>query len=205
MIRRILVLSVLSALLAACGGAKAENAKHAEKAENAEKAGKAEGTMQGRWWAWAAAEPEATNPVSDLSGEDCARNQTADVWFLAGTFGLEAQRRCSVPAGRPIVLPAVNKFDVKPSGCADFMRSVTGSVELDGVSVPLDRIDGESIAFEAAADNALGTERGPVRATGCGLWARMSQVSPGTHQLRIRGGSGSFAVAVDYTLEVSAH
>src|SRR5262245_25784902 len=61
--------------------------------------------MQGRWWSWAATEPEDTNPVADATGKFCDRNQPDDIWFLAGTFGGKAQRRCSVPADRLIVVP----------------------------------------------------------------------------------------------------
>ncbi len=55
------------------------------------------------WWQWCSAEPDDTNPVADMTGEICDKNQTdSDVWFLAGTFGGEAERTCIIPAGKAI-------------------------------------------------------------------------------------------------------
>ncbi|MBV6699046.1 hypothetical protein [Kitasatospora aureofaciens] len=36
----------------------------------------------------------------------------------------------------------------------------------------------------------------------CGLWVRLDPLAPGSHELAIRGESGSFSTAVDYRLEV---
>ena len=56
--------------------------------------------LQRRWWTWAASEPERVgNPVADQDGSSCGRNQPRDVWFLAGFFGGQVERTCSVPGG----------------------------------------------------------------------------------------------------------
>lgn len=47
--------------------------------------------------------------MTDKTGRFCDRNQTnAQIWFLAGTFGGEAKRRCSVSSGRAILFPVIN-------------------------------------------------------------------------------------------------
>jgi hypothetical protein len=158
-------------------------------------------TMQSRWWAWAAAERHGTDPVSDSTGEDCGRNQPTDMWFFAGTFGGEVTRRCSVPSGRPVVVPAVNYYTTE-GDCDEIMRAASGSVELDGVARQLDRIEAEPVEFEGVAGNAVSNGRERIRATGCGLWARIPDLSSGTHQLRIRGRFGEISVGVDYVLDV---
>lgn len=81
--------------------------------------------LQGRWWTWAASEPDATNPVADTDGSACGRNQPHDVWFLAGTFGGQVKRACEVPSGRPIAAPVVNTFG-DPQNCEAFMSSAQG-------------------------------------------------------------------------------
>src|SRR6266511_3225829 len=43
--------------------------------------------LSARWWQWAVIEPNATSPLTDTTGEDQSRNQSGDVWFLAGTLG----------------------------------------------------------------------------------------------------------------------
>lgn len=158
---------------------------------------------QGRWWAWAAAEPEGRDPVSDPTGAHCGRNQPTGVWFLAGTFGGEVERRCAVPAGRPLLAPAVNRFSESASDCADFMATATGEVLVDDTPVTLDRVAGDRIEFTGVAGNAIGTGTDRVRATACGLWARVPGLPAGTHRVRISGHADGIDTAVDYTLEVS--
>jgi hypothetical protein len=61
------------------------------------------------WWKWCYSKPYDANSVSDNTGELCSKNQRyTDVWFLAGTFGGNAQRECKIPYGRSIFFPIVN-------------------------------------------------------------------------------------------------
>jgi hypothetical protein len=159
-------------------------------------------SLQSRWWAWAAAEPTGTNPVVDRTGEFCARNQPRDLWFLAGTFDGEVSRRCVLPGDRPIVLPVVNLYSDSSRDCADFMRSAGGELTLDGQTLPVERIDGESLVFNVAGRNVFEMAAGTVHVTGCGLWARIPTLSPGPHRLTLRGQSGDFMTRVNYTLDV---
>jgi hypothetical protein len=167
-------------------------------------AAEAPGAYQGRWWTWAATEPEATNPVADRTGQHCARNQPDDVWFLAGTFGGSVKRTCRVPAGRRIVAPLVNLVAGSSADCADFMADARGSAALDGTKLKPERRAGDDVLVDAAAGNALGFETGRVSGTACGLWVRFGPLPAGKHTLKIRGAAADFAVAVDYTLRVDA-
>jgi hypothetical protein len=158
--------------------------------------------IQGAWWSWAATEPVESNPVADDTGEFCDRNQPDDAWFLAGTFGGEARRHCAVPQGRPIIAPIINLYSGDPADCADFMRSADGSAKLDGAALPVERFAGDPIVVEGVAGNAVGAQPGRHEALGCGLWVRISSITPGEHTLRIRGSAGDFRVSVDYDLTV---
>ncbi len=191
-----ILLALATSMLAACGtGSPAADPSTAA-------ASPAAATMQGRWWTWAASEPTATNPVADATGEFCTRNQPADVWFLAGTFGTRAQRRCTVPQGRPIVVPVLNLFGDR-SDCAAFMAAARGTAELDGTGLALEKFTDERIEVTAVAGNALGQDAGTFPAIGCGIWARIPPPAAGTHQLRVRGTSGDFEVSIDYDLTVA--
>jgi hypothetical protein len=55
--------------------------------------------LAARWVRWVAGVGPLRNPVADGTGEHAAIDQPDDVWFLAGTFGGEVERRCSIPAG----------------------------------------------------------------------------------------------------------
>lgn len=159
--------------------------------------------LQGRWWSWAATEPERTNPVADRNGRLCDRNQPRDVWFLAGTFGGFAKRACVVPEGRPIAFPVVNYSGTKVD-CADFMKDARGSVILDGRSVEPERRAADAIRVRSARGNAVTGEAGRLNTTGCGLWVQLPPLPSGTHTLYVLGAARDFSTGVLYTLTVPA-
>jgi hypothetical protein len=183
--------AVVLAALVGCG--RAESSQESLSSED----------LQSRWWTWASAEPERTNPVADQDGGACGRNQSKDVWFLAGTFGTQVKRTCSVPRGTPLAFPLVNRIG-EPADCADFMRTAEGSAVLDGKEVDSDAHQGDRIAVRSVADNPVTATEGQFTTTGCGLWAQLPPLEPGRHTLTIRGRSGDFTVGVDYTLTVDA-
>ena len=71
--------------------------------------GKTYGNWGAAWWTWAAGIPKAENPVFDLTGEFCHVGQEGPVWFLAGTFGGNATRTCTVPKGKALLIPMLNQ------------------------------------------------------------------------------------------------
>lgn len=159
--------------------------------------------LQSRWWTWASSEPEGTNPVADEDGSECGRNQPQEVWFLAGTFGTQAKRTCSVPDGVPLAFPLVNRVG-DPTDCADFMSEAKGSAVLDGEPVKAQTLRGEPITVRGVADNPVTGRGGTFSTMGCGLWVQLSPLQPGNHTLTIRGQVADFAVGVDYSLTVDA-
>ncbi|WP_281157109.1 signal protein [Streptomyces sp. HYC2] len=160
-------------------------------------------TLQSRWWTWALSEPESTNPVADQDGSACKRNQPRDVWFLAGTFGTQAERTCNVPHGVRLAFPLVNLIG-RPVDCAVFMSAAEGSAVLDGRELEVDTHPGETISARSVAGNPFTSTRGHFTTTGCGLWGQVPPLGPGKHTLTIRGRSGDFSVSVNYTLTVDA-
>jgi hypothetical protein len=159
--------------------------------------------LQAKWWTWAASSPENRNPVVDDTGQWCGENQPEDVWFFAGTFGGAVNRRCPVPAGRPLAGPALNLASTD-ANCAAFMEAAKGSVTLDGQLVELRRIAPVAITYQAAKDNVVGQREGRVAAQGCGLWAWIPPLKPGEHELVVKGASGGFSTSARYLLTVSS-
>jgi hypothetical protein len=70
--------------------------------------GKTYGEWSAAWWQWAASFPSDMNPLTDETGEFCDLGQSGPVWFLAGTLGGEAERSCTIPAGKALFYPLVN-------------------------------------------------------------------------------------------------
>lgn len=196
--------AVLLVVLAGCGPRTADRPEGAAgSGSEAAHARDSAAELQGRWWTWAASEPEATNPVADTDGSMCGRHQPRDVWFLAGTFGGQVKRDCRVALGRPIVVPVINAHGDRQS-CADFMRDAQGTVVLDGEPVKPEAHEGDDIVVEGAPGNAVTGEEGVFTTTGCGLWVEVPPLDPGVHSLVIRGRSGDFSTGVDYALTVAA-
>ncbi|RJL33318.1 signal protein [Bailinhaonella thermotolerans] len=157
--------------------------------------------VQGRWWTWAASEAEGTNPVADETGEFCARNQPSDVWFLAGTFGGPAKRKCTVPAGRPLVFPLVNRIADKDA-CDGFMAGARGSASLDGKPLESEPIVTEKAQVTSVAGNPVTEAAGTETYYACGIWVRLAPPSPGKHTLTFKGNAEDFEADVEYTLTV---
>ena len=63
------------------------------------------------WWKWFHSMPSERNPALDSTGEfwNTAQNQPY-VWFLAGTLGGSAIRRCEMPYGKAIFFPIVTSI-----------------------------------------------------------------------------------------------
>ncbi|MBE1537703.1 signal protein [Actinomadura algeriensis] len=160
------------------------------------------GELQSAWWSWAAGAPTGTNPVEDATGAHCRIGQpSSGIWFLAGTFGGSVKRRCTVPRGRALVVPAVNSTGSE-GDCAAFMEGAAGSVKLDGKQVGLERWPAVPITMKGVADNPVTLTEGTIETYGCGVWALIPSMPPGTHTVSIRGSSGDFRVSADYGLTV---
>jgi hypothetical protein len=149
------------------------------------------GEWAARWWQWALSIPAADNPVLD---GPCATSQDGDVFFLAGNFGGDSTRTCTVPSGKALFFPVVN-FICYPSpenpdeGCstpateAELTTCAQGGI--DGVPTTMSVIvDGQELddpaayvatssqfSWTAPADEAdyLFPGIGPITANTCGI------------------------------------
>ena len=201
------LMTMVLAALVGCGGSPAEGSEDstapASGAPSSAQARLSPEDLQSRWWTWAMSEPERTNPVADEDGSECERNQPQDTWFLAGTFGTQAERTCSIPAGVPVAFPLVNQMGT-PVDCAAFMSTAKGSAVLDGKKVDSETFRGETISVQGVADNPVTGTGERFTATGCGLWVQLPPLKSGKHTLTIRGQAQDFSVGVDYSLTVDA-
>jgi hypothetical protein len=185
------------------------------------------GEWTAKWWQWAHSIPTENNPQLDETGEDCAQsqNQTGPVWFLAGTGGGSAERTCTVPAGKAILIPIINAAYLRTAGeTEEEMR--TGAKEwIDTVTTLEASINGTSLQdiwnyrvqspfFNDTLpnDNVLGEPEGTYLATSDGYWVFLEPLPPGQHEIRLHGAiidptaispTPSFETAVTYHLIVS--
>lgn len=161
--------------------------------------------LAARWVQWVAAAGPLKNPVADETGEHAAVNQPDDVWFLAGSYGEQLQRRCVVPPGRDLFLPAFNMWHAGADGPPPIMERASGTVVVDGTLLEPDVI-ATPVPFTVAGARLNGVTRSKraVPTTVWGLWKLIPALAPGEHQVRAAGGDGyGFRVDVTYQLTVS--
>ena len=176
--------------------------------------GKSYGEWQGEWWRWLYGAPGSTHPILDATGVHCAVNQTASspVFFLGGTFGGKASRKCRIPKGKAIFFPILNtaadnggvpagevltEAQLRASLDTDPFKEATVAASLDGKDIPdLKRYLVPISRFSytvPAGDNiyqANGTEgvSGVIEpAFATGFYLLMPALAAGPHQLKFYG------------------
>ncbi len=70
--------------------------------------GKTYGEWSALWMQWL--ESQGFAPVGEQGDVDCSLGQKGPVWFLAGTGGGTAERRCVVSTGKDLFFPLVNAW-----------------------------------------------------------------------------------------------
>ena len=149
--------------------------------------------LPARWVQWVASSAGRRNPVADRKGKHAAGNQPADVWFLAGTFGGRAVRRCEVPVGRPLFVPV---FSMWTRG----LRPPVPQPDLVEASLVVDKEPVEP-EFVGTLEpfTVTGVWRNPVTGTPrptemnvWGLWKRLEPLPPGAHVIALTSRFGRF-------------
>lgn len=175
------------------------------------------GEWSAKWWQWVLSIPADDNPILDKTGKKCDVKQSGNVWFLAGTFGGSANRKCTVPVGKAIFFPIiggewseVEAIAVTPDGdCwipADFSGTTPNALracaraQIDEVTELEARIDGMPLqglenyrvksklfTFELPADNILGLDEGDSKSVSDGFWLMLAPLSAGEYTIYFRG------------------
>jgi len=194
--------------------------------------GRTYGEWGAEWWKWIYSIPSGVNPALDPDGSQCAINQSGPVWFLAGTFGGNATRHCTIPAGTAIFFPLFDYIDDYP--CPDdwhFEPAPGQSIEafliadakavVDNVTNLVADLDDRPFAnlfsyrahsmlfpFTAAVSlQQAGIDAcitgSPQLAVADGYWLLLKPLSRGEHTLHFGGTtSGGFSNDVTYHLSI---
>jgi hypothetical protein len=177
-----------------------------------------------KWWQWILSTPAETNPAKDDTGENCGINQSGPVWFLAGTIGGIAKRKCSIPAGKAILLPILNhggtladrreremhiesetellSFVVREMDVISSLEVSVDDVKLNG----LQRYRVQSPIFDVVLpkNNLFEGTPGPTRGVSDGYWLFLKPLSRGKHNVKSSGSclSGTVNIGVNYDITV---
>jgi hypothetical protein len=172
------------------------------------------------WWQWGLGIKKDKNPITDQTGKFAGEGQSGPVWFLAGNFGGETKRTCSIPAGKALFFPVVNQGPGTSAERADEkVLSATAKELMDTaedlqvivdekplkdvvkyrVATPLFTLNGPDKA-DAVVDNASGA----CKMVSDGYWIMLKPLDKGDHTLRIKGTvkKARFSLDVTYKLTV---
>lgn len=173
-----------------------------------------------RWWEWLLKIPKNLNPAFDVTGARCSESQyDPRVWFLAGTFGGAAVRRCTVPFGRGILFPVINyeacfadeplltrKEDLEQK-CEDEIDKIADLyLTVDGHHVDLSdyRIAAPCFDINLAMDNCISVRFGETCMASDGYWLFLKPPAKGEHVIRSFGSclAGKVKIKCTYDLKI---
>jgi hypothetical protein len=168
------------------------------------------------WCRWMFSIPKKMNPTLDISGKYCSINQNNEnAWFLTGTYGNinPVKRKCSIPAGKAIFFPILQKEDSFAEDAdlkieSELIRRSTDAINeliymqasLDGVRIPhlADyRVLSKVFDLEIPVGNLYDLKPGLTRSVCDGYWLFLKPLEVGTHHI---GFEGEVALVDSHTL-----
>jgi hypothetical protein len=172
-----------------------------------------------RWWVWVLSIPKTENPLVDENGKNCANNQSGPVWFLAGTLKGPAERSCTIPADKAILLPVINyeASVAEGDGTTDEELGARAKFEMDQITNMQAMISGTNInelkqyriqspPFNVTlpVDNVLGLPAQTTRMVSEGYWLFLKPFEAGMYDLYSFGSclAGRIKIGVSYHLTI---
>jgi hypothetical protein len=156
-----------------------------------------------RWLKWCLEQPIEHNPAKDMTGKKCCQNQSGPVWFLAGTFGGQATRKCTIPMKKAIMFPIIEKecsfaedrditteSDLISRTIDQTSRISHLEASIDGLAVQhLSRYRVQTRVFDLVfpKNNVYSVQEGSTRATSNGFWILLEPLSAGEHKIYFKG------------------
>jgi hypothetical protein len=174
------------------------------------------------WWQWILSAPEESNPQYDTTGALAGSGDQGEYFFVAGTFGGEAERSFTVDEGQSLVIPLLNAFAVKtePEETAESLREYVTSfadsvtdldLTIDGYEIDDSKLFelrtyADDFSFTFPDDNNLYSlpagEYEPAFSDG--YWAVL-ELSPGTHTIEFGGEQLVREDGSTYSVHVTDH
>jgi hypothetical protein len=152
------------------------------------------------WWKWFISIPTEDNPINDATGERCALAQKGPVWFFVGSGGGTAERNCTIPEGRAILIPAINvecsyaedeslatEDDLRACATGDQDLVTQTGATLDGSALEVHRVQSPVFDITFPADNIFAAPEGSTQAVSEGFWVFVKPLPPGEHELHAEG------------------
>jgi hypothetical protein len=187
------------------------------------------GTSYAEWtakfWQWLIEQQSGNNAAEDSTGEKCTNNQRdPNVWFFPGTTGGNAERICTIPAGKAILVSVINavcsyatdpdlKSEAELRSCVKADQDDVDLVEFSLNGVPLPNVTNyriQSPLFNVTfpQNNLFQGKPGPTWAVSDGYWVFLEPLQPGNYELSSKGALGCLEVtcaAANFATDVRYH
>jgi len=169
------------------------------------------------WWKWLLSIPKKTNPALDTTGRYCHKSQTnQNAWFLAGTRGGPAERRCKIPYGKAILFPVITSefsFSQDPNlnteeqliraveqdiDTVNRLMVVVDGITLEGLDVFRDNFRVRSQPFDFKIEGVN------TRIVSDGYWIFLKPPNIGPHTIYFVGRNVDFFNEVRYKISVTS-
>jgi hypothetical protein len=179
------------------------------------------------FWSWQISipcMPEGEHPMDDQKGDKWSNGQSMEqpVIFLSGAGGRNVQRKCTVPAGKRILIPVMTVVATEKEypGSSVAELADIAKKDQDNVKTLSLTIDGNRYTFEDLKkfrkhtgdfqvkfpkDGIFGVAKGgSCSAVADGYYVLTEALTPGTYKIHFEGTIPSipFGQDVDYTLTV---
>jgi hypothetical protein len=169
-----------------------------------------------KWWRWLLSIPKEKNPILGNIEDNFYFSQgMMDVIFLAGTLGGLAERRCTIPFGKPILFPIINfitsyveepnlksESELITRAKKDMDDIVKKEAVIDGVKVQdVEKYRIQSSVFDLRypENNVFELAALPTKAISDGYWVFLKPLSAGLHNIHAVGSCSSGKTTVDVT------
>lgn len=174
-----------------------------------------------KWWRWLLSIPKARNPALDSSGVNSTCNQDdPNVWFLAGTFGGSAERKCKIPSEKAIFMPIINyecSFADAPTVTTEQELAAKCRNEIDDIRdlafmlnelsltdmFPY-RMRSPPFTIHLVENNVLDVDAGPTQMVSDGYWIFLKPLTTGMFHIKSFAScrSGKIRIGTSYELLV---
>lgn len=171
-----------------------------------------------KWWKWAYSfSGFYNNPLLDPNGTSVMKFQPDDepVFFLSGAYNSVANRTISIPSGKAVLFPVLNaeisfsdfpnakgEDDLKKALDTDLSAATYVGAELNGISLPYQRIKADLFDLSVANDNIFNVRSGITQAVADGYWIFLKPLPVGEYTIHVKGEQPFYRSEVTYEINV---
>lgn len=137
------------------------------------------------------------------------------MFFLSGAYNSVANRTITIPSDKAVLFPVLNaeisfsdfpnakgEDDLKRALDSDLSAATYVGSELNGISLPYQRIKVDLFDLSVAKDNIFNVRNGTTQAVADGYWIFLKPLPIGEYTIHIKGEQPFYRSEVTYEINV---